>query len=231
MIKSLRLLKYLAVLGLLEIALTAIGFQAVQAQLPPPPDTGTPTGDPTPATTRPQTTCPVTNRPLTALIANKNQDYTNKEYPTVWFYIPYSSQQISQLEFVLLDGSERQTIYRTAIKLTDKPGFIAVTIPSQPQYALQSHQLYRWYLMVDCQNTINDEPALVVNGWIRRMPNSSSESTVVPYDTIHELAQQHFANPKNEDINQAWDNLLRSLGYGWLVEESLADLRFIAPWN
>lgn len=219
MMKLSQILQFIALVGLLETTLTVMETKAAETQLPKPPDTGTPSGDTTPATTRPQKACPKTNKPLTALIANNNKDYTQLEYPSLWFYIPYKSEEISQLEFVLLDGLERQTIYRTGIKLNDRSGIIQISIPSNSKYALQPNKTYRWYLMLDCKNDQSQEPALVVNGWIRRLPSSSQKENPVWYDTINERAKQHFSTPENQNVNQAWVKLLQDLGYDWLVEE------------
>ncbi|ACK71460.1 protein of unknown function DUF928 [Gloeothece citriformis PCC 7424] len=223
MMKFLKFVQLLTLVALIEVTLTAIQTKASQTQLPNPPDTGTPTGDPTPATTRPQGTCPKTTKPLTALMANNRNDYTRSDYPSLWFYIPYDNTEITQLEFVLLDEMERRTIYRTGIKLNDRSGIIQITIPSNSKYALQPNKTYRWYLMLDCKNSPNEEPALVVNGWIGRLPDESQSVNSAWYDTINERAKQHFKTPDDEKSNQAWVSLLQNLGYNWLVQEPFAN--------
>lgn len=229
MTQLLGLVKSLVLIGILEIVPTAIAATAAESQLPKPPNTGTPTGNPTPATTRSPVTCPKTDKPVTALIANNHKDYTTKEYPTLWFYIPYSSGEIRQLEFVLLDGAERQTIYRTGVKLSQKPGFIAITVPANAQYALQPLKTYRWYLMLDCQNDPDDEPALVVNGWITRLAEGSTQANSLWYDKINDLAKDYFTDPNNQTIHENWVMLLQSLGYTWLIEEPLANSTLTTP--
>ena len=78
----------------------------VNSQKPPkPPNTGTPSGNPRPGTTRPETNCPQTPQPLTALVANNGRDLTYSKFPTIWFYIPYTSEQISEMEFFLFDAN------------------------------------------------------------------------------------------------------------------------------
>jgi hypothetical protein len=193
------------------------------SQLPTPPNTGTPKGSPTPGTTRPQAVCPKTKKPLTALVANNNNDYTLSAYPTFWFYVPYASEQISSLEFILLDGLERETIYQADVKLTDKPGIIKVTLPSQESYALKVQENYRWYLMLNCKPHNSEEPDLVVNGWIQRVKATQSPENSIWYDKINNAAQAYFTNPDSQESNQVWNDILKTLGYQWIIQEPLVD--------
>lgn len=212
---------------------------------PPAPDTGTPKGDSTPGTTRPSATCPKTSKPLTALVANNGSDYTLLEHPTFWFYIPYAPDQINYMEFLLLDGDERQTIYRTAVKLTEKSGIIKVTIPSKPQYAFKLNEIYRWYFKVNCKPKQTNQPELVLNGWVQRQPMNSKLKNHIEmaqsqeylvyrenklwYDAIASLAQQYFANPENRQLNEDWANLLKFIGYAWVVQEPFVDSVLLPP--
>lgn len=212
---------------------------------PPPPDTGTPKGDSTPGTTRPSATCPKTSKPLTALVANNGSDYTLSEHPTFWFYIPYAPEQINYMEFLLLDGDERQTIYRTAVKLVEKSGIIKITIPAKSEYSFKVNETYRWYFKINCQPERTNQPELVLNGWVQRQPLSSKLKNQIEmaksqqyfiykennlwYDAIANLAQQYFAHPENPQLNQDWANLVKALGYSWVVQEPLVDAVLIAP--
>lgn len=207
--------------------LTSNTAPAIGRQKPSPPRTGTPAGNPRPGTTRPVMNCPKTQTPLTAVVANNGNDFTYSEQPTFWFYIPYRPEQISSLEFLLLDSSERNTIYRASIKLATQPGIIKITIPTAPQYALALNQDYRWRLNLDCAPDTTVEPDLVVDGWIRRIPadaqannqDKAASSNYTAYiknevwhDAITDLAERHFANPTNPELNAAWTQLLRNLG-------------------
>ncbi|MBH8561615.1 DUF928 domain-containing protein [Nostoc sp. CENA67] len=202
---------------------------------PPVPNTGTPSGDPTPGTTRPQATCPKTSKPLTALMANNGSDYTLSEYPTFWFYVPYAPDQISYMEFLLLDGKERQTIYQTAVKLTEKPGIIKIKIPSESQYSFKFNEIYHWYFKVNCKSERTNQPELVIDGWVQRQPLNLHLRNQIEvahpkeylihkenafwYDAIANLAQQHFSHPENLQLHEDWANLLKFLGYEWVIEE------------
>lgn len=224
----------------------SVRTETIQISSKPPeaPDTGTPEGNPTPGTTRPEANCQNTNKPLTALVANNGSDYTLSKHPSFWFYIPYAPKHISYAEFVLLDGKESRTIYRTAVKLTEKPGIIKITIPAKPQYSLKLNDNYRWYFLLNCTGQ-TDEPDLVVDGWVRRrlrnfqlkdqievvkpteyIPYSKKQ---IFYDTITNLAEQHFANPQNRKLNEAWANLLESLGYASVAQEPFVASELLPP--
>ena len=189
---------------------------------------GTNTGRSTPGASRPpQPNCPKKDIPLVAIHHNQGSDFTVSPYPTLWFYVPYASDEISKIKFLLLDERERKTIYRTSIQLIDKPGIIKITIPSQPKYALQENQQYRWRLNLDCESDQTKEPDLSVDGWIRRIsisPQLENQLEVVNpqsyiaykeyeiwHDAITNLAELHFADLENEELNDEWINLLELL--------------------
>ncbi len=210
--------------------------------LPQAPDTGTPSGKPVPGTTRPEAACPETPNKVTALVANKGKDFTVSAYPTVWVYIPYRTDQLSRIEFILLNGNERETIYQAEIQLTDKPGLIKIAIPHDPKYALQLNQNYRWRLNLDCRPDKTDDPDVTIDGWVRRIPldtklkaqlQSSSEPNRVYqeneiwYDAIDTLASRHFANATNPQVNQNWQQLLRTLNLSDLDQAPLAGSKLV----
>ena len=214
---------------------------------PVPPDTGTPDGSTTPGGTRPGEICPNTQKPLTAIFANNGSDFTISEYPTFWFYIPYSSQQVGYIEFLLVDAEKSRTVYETAVRLIDKPGIIKITIPNKPEYTLETDKDYRWRLNLDCEKEIRTEPKLlVVEGWIRRVPITSElenqleavkpqfysayKESGIWYDAIANLAQLHFANPNDQELSAAWTELLNMLQLNWLSgEEPLVDSELLPP--
>ena len=195
---------------------------------PESPDTGTPEGDRTVGGTRPEATCKETDKPLTALFANNGRDFTLSEYPTFLFYVPYPPEEIGTIEFLLLDRSERRTIYRTNLRLSDRPGIIQVSLPANAENALEEGEIYRWRLNLDCVPDRSVDPELVLNGWIKRVALDAPETEAsaadplgeyqlyrdngIWYDAIAHLAQLYFANPDNGSLNQAWLELLNELG-------------------
>jgi hypothetical protein len=223
--------------------------------LPRPPDTGTPTGRPVPGTTRPEAACPATAKPLMAIVANNGEDFTLSAHPTFWFYIPYRAEQLKTIEFMLLNRNERETIYQTSIKLTDKPGLIKVTLPNDSQSALAENQTYRWRLNLDCQPDRTLEPDLAIDGWVRRLPmNSQLEAQLetqleaqleaqlrtttevtriyqdnhIWMDAIAHAADQHFANPTDVANYHSWRQILQTLNLSEIAEEPLTNTELIS---
>ena len=211
------------------------------AKRPKAPQTGTPSGNTTPGTTRPEASCPKTPKPLTAIFANQGQDFTLEEYPTFFFYIPYTSQQISLMEFLLFDESQTKTIYHTSIELSNQPGIIKIQLTPEAQNSLAVNTTYNWRFNLDCEPDQTIAPDLVLQGWIKRIsPNSeitnqlksakSPEYLVyrqhdIWYDAIASLANLHFSNPEDIELKQAWNDTLKSLKLDWVVSEPLVDAK------
>lgn len=231
----------------LALALLTNHAPAIGQQRPAPPKTGTPAGNPRPGATRPALNCPKTPIPLTAIAANNGSDYTYSEHPTFWFYIPYQAEQISHLEFLLLDDSERTTIYRTSIKLASQPGIIKITIPANPQSALAVNQTYRWRLNLDCAPDTTIEPDLVVDGWIRRVAVGDAQlndpakaisqrylayiKNSIWYDAITDLAERHFNRPEDAKLSATWTELLKELGFAEVSASPLVNFSLIQENN
>ena len=214
-------------------ALAQPHLQSYSAALPAPPDTGTPLGSRTPGGTRPQIACQQKSKPLTALAANNGKDFTISEYPTFWFYIPYTAAEVNSVEFALKDveSVQTRTVYRTAVQLPEQAGIIKITIPEESQYALEANKNYRWELMLSCGQGY--EPNLNIDGWVQKIDNKSQLETIawdnyltyreqdIWYDAIDTLAKLHFTQPENSQLSQAWSELLQVLNLQELTEESL----------
>ncbi|MGB3758348.1 MAG: DUF928 domain-containing protein [Rivularia sp. (in: cyanobacteria)] len=207
-------------------------------EFPAAPDTGTPTGTSTPGGSRPQNNCPQTNLPLRALVANNGKDFTVSEYPNLLFNVPYAANQIRNIEFALKDPAEMKTVYRTAIKLTGKPGIVKVSIPQQSKYALITNKDYRWNLILYCVGNKTDEPDQNLMGWIRRVPMTSQlqsqkyQSYIqnnIWYDGISLLAENYFANPNNSKLKADWNNLSKSLTWDNLDDKGFTEIVLAEP--
>ncbi len=209
------------------------------AERPKPPETGTPSGNTTPGATRPEAVCPQTPKPLTAIFANQGQDFTVEAYPTFFFYIPYNPQQISLMEFLILNETQTQTVYHSSIKLNNKSGIIKVQLPPETQNSLAINTTYHWRFNLDCEPDKTVAPDLVLNGWIRRIPvnydmaldlESAKLKTYLTYknhsiwyDVIANLAELYFNNPEDKEITEAWTDTLQLLKLDWIISEPLVD--------
>jgi Domain of Unknown Function (DUF928) len=228
-----------------SLLVLAESSQQGTSNLPSPPDTGTPEGEISPGGTRidKNSTCQTTKKSLTSLLAVG--DFTLSEYPSFWFYIPYTSEEINYLEFTLKDTLEYKTLYRTAIQVTDKPGIIKIPIPSEEKYALAPQNNYNWNLVVYCTPNQTNVPDIILNGSIRRLPVTSqlkeqlnavkSEEYLVYidhyiyYDAVTNLVALRIANSNSDRLNRAWGKLLELLGRKELVGEPIVDISLVEP--
>ncbi len=209
------------------------------AERPKTPNTGTPSGNTTPGATRPEVVCPETAKPLTAIFANQGQDFTLEAYPTFFFYIPYNPQQISLMEFLILNETQTKTVYHSSIKLNNQSGIIKVQLPPKTQNLLAINTTYYWRLNLDCKPDKTVAPDLVLNGWIRRISVNSDialdlesaksktyltyKNHSIWYDAIANLAELYFTNPEDKEITEAWTNTLKLLKLDWIISEPLVD--------
>ncbi|MCP2727632.1 DUF928 domain-containing protein [Limnofasciculus baicalensis] len=225
-------------IGSCPLAKTQPSKQA-NSERPKPPDTGTPSGDPTPGTRRPEASCKETGKPLTALFANNGKDFTVSEYPTFWFYIPYPPEDISDMEFFIVEETTDKPIYDVSIKLTEKPGIIKIAMPTESKYALKLNETYRWRLNLDCQPNKSIEPDLVLSGFIKRVSLTSIlqnqleamklkeyiayQDNNIWYDAITTLAEQYSDNLQNRELAEDWQKLLNNLNFSWINGEAFVD--------
>lgn len=152
---------------------------------------------------------------------------TTAEYPTFWFYVPYSQTADLTAEFILQDDTG-EDIYRVAsddlLASEQTPGVIGISLPSAIA-PLEIGRVYQWYFKLNC----GAEAPMYVQGGIERIPLdpdlANQLAQVSPqeqanlyltndiwYDAITNLAQLYHNNPSNTTIKSAWINLLQALG-------------------
>lgn len=151
----------------------------VQPQLP---DNGAPTGRRKGAAGRGNCTL---EQPLTALVpaiekltedgakATYIWGKTIAEYPTFWFYVPYSATSLRSVEFVLQEGEE--DVYRTPVTLPKTPGIVSLRLPSTKK-PLEVGKMYNWFFKVnlDCAPRQAAYSQDSVEGWVQRIELNSS---------------------------------------------------------
>jgi hypothetical protein len=204
---------------------------------PPAPDTGTIEGESAPGGTRidKNSKCQATEKNLVSLLSVG--DLTVSEYPTFWFYIPYNSEQVSNLEFVIRKASESTIIYRTFVSLEEGAGIIKIAIPSQETYALALQENYNWSFLVYCADNKSKNPNINLTGSLRRIPISAGLNeqlkterspayrvymdNYIYYDAITNLAASYLAAPNNKKLLDDWNQLLEILGRKELVGEPI----------
>lgn len=206
------------------------------------PKTGTPNGNPHGGGTRPGeiSSCQETKESLTALTPANGKGLTVSQHPTFWFYVPYDLKYIRSVKFSLRDyDQDERTIYRTTLKLSGTPGVIAISLPKDPKYSLEVNKRYHWYLIIDCQpKKQSNKPDIVLDGYttvVDLTPARKSQLEAVKpqecipykenciwYDFLNNLANRHFANPQDTAVNNAWVDLLKSVGLEGIAQKPKA---------
>ena len=121
-------------------------------RIPPAPNTGTPEGEGNadPGGTRTErdriASCQGKQQSITSLTGNEIKELTVSNYPSFWFYVPYTADEIGYLEFVLEDSRAEKIVYQTRIHLSQEAGVMEVALPNESQYALEQDKNYTWYL-------------------------------------------------------------------------------------
>lgn len=190
-------------------------------------DPGTPVVN-DPGTTRPENNCDETDHPMTAIVMNKGQDLTLSPNPTLWFYVPYTNNQVSQVEFILKDESDRNTLHVASGEILDGSGLLRVIIP-EDKFSLTENELYHWYFQVYCGGDLRETPDKTVEGWIRQVPSSEVTSDIafesaalndvyrwyttndVWYDAIHVLIESILLESVNSVEEQTLENLFNMI--------------------
>lgn len=215
------------------------------SRLSPSPDTGTPEDTSTPGGSRTDrdriSSCHDGEVPITSLIGNEIREFTVSKYPSFWFYVPCTNNEIDRLEFVLEDTQTKKTIYQTSIHLSGVAGIIEVALPHESRYSLEQDKNYTWYLKGNYTESGSD---IALSGWIRRIPLDSqlqrqletSErqydvyiQNKIMYNAITTLAKQYQTKSGNPQIKNDWMNLLKMLGVIQLANKPFVNSIFFEP--
>lgn len=183
--------------------------------------------------------CPPIDPGLTALIPEINLGLTTKEYPTLWFYVPYSATEIAQAELMVLDENQQPALDQPlVIKLSQTPGIVGIKLPSTAK-PLTVGQKYRWYFELVC-DTEDPSANPGVNGWVKRIQPSSELITQLEnhsteqhyliyakngiwYDALTHLITQREATASESQLSQDWSDLLTAVGLQDLVPVPTTD--------
>ncbi len=163
---------------------------------------------------------------------------TVSEYPTFWFYVPYSRKDINSVKFVLLDENNNYVTKKPIpVKIFGTPGVISVTLP-KTEKPLEVGKFYHWFLSVDCQTQSQSEDT-VVEGLVQRIESNSNlmrrieratpQERVALYaqegiwqDALTLLGELRRTQPRNTTLISDWKNLLTSVELQSLAGEGIA---------
>lgn len=243
-----RLVLASVVASFMSLLLSQSALTRENSKLSPPPDTGTPEDTSTSggSRTNPDLICSCKDReiPITLLTGNAIREFTVSQYPSFWFYVPCTNEEIERLEFVLEDTQTKEIIYQTSIHLSEVAGIIEVPLPRESRYSLKQDKNYTWYLNGNYSYDFKDEPDIALSGWIQRVPLDSQLQRQletsdrqydiyiqngIMYNAITALAKQYQTTPGNPQIKNDWINLLKMLGIKELANKPFVDSVLLKP--
>lgn len=184
--------------------------------------------------------CPPVDVSLTALMPPNNSGSSVEAHPTLWFYVPYQSDEVREGEFSLQD-EQNNDVYRTTFTLSGTPGIVGFNLASAAP--LEINKNYQWYVKIYCTKQKSSAPVFI-RGWVERVapkPELARQLQTVTtprerialyaqngiwYSAVSELAKLRLAEPQNATLNNDWANLLRGVGL-----ENLAQKPILAEVN
>lgn len=209
-------------------------------RLPPAPDTGSPEGDFSAGGTRDNrlqdSWCGNSEQQAAYLLGNRNREFTQTAYPTFWFNLPDTSNEVAWMRFSITELETGKKIYARSISHPPSAGIFGISLPPEQQYALTPETNYSWNLEVQC--AVDQKPKVALEGWILRKPSDAqlrnklaSTSRLARhqlylqhnlwYDALTTLARHHIARPDHDKIKTAWHDLLGELGWQELIHDNV----------
>ncbi|MCS6781621.1 MAG: DUF928 domain-containing protein [Gloeomargarita sp. SKYBB_i_bin120] len=177
--------------------------------------------------------CPVSSKPLTALIPTRHLGLTAAARPSFFFYLPPVEGRT--VEFVLMDSRGAEVFTYTG--RAQQSGIVRLDLPENAP-ALQVGELYQWYFSVVCDP--QDRTAdLYVRGSVQRvaLPASFQQqlqrvprnehpyiyaSAGLWHETLAALLDLRQSQPQNGQLMADWQSLLQIEGLGKVAQEPLA---------
>jgi hypothetical protein len=162
---------------------------------------------------------------------------TSSEYPTFWFYVPYSlDEHPGELRVVITD-EKIGNIQKPLIQVTGTtPGVVGVRLPST-EAPLKIGELYTYKFVVSCKSDEASENEYVVASVERRELSASLATqlkTATPRERAILYAQEGFwdealttlaelrrANPNDAGLMADWDALLEDGGLNEIKQKPI----------
>jgi hypothetical protein len=198
-----------------------------QDNLPDPREGSTPTESPqTDSGTRPgDSQCPEVEIDPIAMMDQSVEVMTGR--PDIWFYVPYSPGDISDVKLVIQDENYNYIQKETSFSLSGTPGFVRFEFPNHA-LPLEFGKTYKWMVTFYCdENNQEDRISLGGNlkrkspsdmGWevthneIQELPLSEQIHFYVErnlwYDAFQALTRLRLEEPNNPRYKAKWQKLL-----------------------
>ncbi|HEY9866813.1 MAG TPA: DUF928 domain-containing protein [Candidatus Obscuribacterales bacterium] len=180
--------------------------------------------------------CPPVDVQLTALVPSRNVGSFVEPYPSLWFYVPYKSSEVTSAEFSLQD-EHNNDVYRTNFSLPQNPGIISLNLAKATP--LEINKMYQWYVKIYCTQQGLSTP-IFIRGWVQRITlkpelekqlqtaNTPRQRVLfyaqngIWYSALTELAKLGLTYPQDANFNQDWANLLRDVGLEKLIQKPIS---------
>jgi hypothetical protein len=176
---------------------------------------------------------------VTALVPASKLGATASAYPTIYWYMPKSSA--SEVELKVQDTQERE-LYFTKYALAKSkdgwvvgsPGIMSFSLPAFANFSpLQMDQEYHWMLRVICPpdpSGLSDSSNDILAGGgimrvrpdptlVQRIQQATPKDRVALYanaglwyETLARLVELRRDRPNDNELAQAWNKLLNSVG-------------------
>lgn len=189
--------------------------------------------------------CPSSNVAPTGLVpivkSNNSEivtSNTESEYPTFWFYIPYSADKIHSIKFAVVDEKDGSlTKTPIPVNISGTPGIISFTLPKTEQ-PLKPGQYYHWYLLIDCNPQSRSED-VAIEGLVQFVPSDAEfkkrlqvakeREKVILYaklgywqDAITNVGELRRQRPQDTTLIEDWKALLNSVGLTDIAAEPIS---------
>lgn len=154
---------------------------------------------------------------------------TTSARPSIFVYV--GETNASKAFFSVKDQNNRHHYY-TFVELPEAPGMLKIDLPANaPELRLNTD--YSWFFALMCEGNLRPDSPTVM-GHIKRVTpeahNLSEQALAAEasleqkaslynqagiwYEAVEILATLHQAQPENQSVSQAWENLLSTAGLG-----------------
>lgn len=149
--------------------------------------------------------------------------FTTQSHPSFWFHVPFTTDELKTLEFIL--QSRERTIFRSMTAIPQQPGLVKISLPQEAS-GLEVGQSYRWILeaTIVCGMTAQSE-TLSVKGWVEQYRPTASlveqlaESTLLKqtesyqsagfwFDAVNLLGSLKLEHGQDPVTEESWQKLL-----------------------
>jgi hypothetical protein len=165
---------------------------------------------------------------LVSLIPRKSPTRTVSNYPQLYFYIPYRSENLRVSEFSIHEwngGGREKELYRGTSIMAKRPGIMSLNWLGRQSAALEEGKIYHWYLELYCKDNRTSIPSLSVSGYIERVGLTTTvQRQIDSYDPDfwHDVLTKAASTKATSSSGEQWEKLLISIDHQELTSRSIS---------